>query len=73
MRIQLDRKSTTPLYLQIRNQVRLLILSHGLSPGHRLPPERNLAEMLSVNRSTVVNAYRELEIKPLDAGVLNIV
>lgn len=61
IRIQLDRKSTTPLYLQIRNQVRQLILSHGLAPGHRLPPERRLAEMLSVNRSTVVNAYRELE------------
>lgn len=61
MKINLDRKSHTPLYLQIRNQLRRLILSRTLAAGFRLPPERKLADTLGVNRSTVVNAYRELE------------
>lgn len=61
MHINLDRKSHTPLYLQIRNQIRQLILSRDLDSGYRLPPERKLAGALGVNRSTVVNAYRELE------------
>lgn len=61
MKINVDRKSQTPLYLQIRNQVRQLILSRTLQMGYRLPPERKLADTLGVNRSTVVNAYRELE------------
>ncbi|MFZ5631607.1 MAG: PLP-dependent aminotransferase family protein [Bacillota bacterium] len=61
MDISLDRHGRTPLYLQIRNQIRRLILSGSLLPGCSLPPERKLAVLLNVNRSTVVNAYRELE------------
>jgi len=61
VKINVDRNSQTPLYLQIRNQVRQLILSRTLQMGCRLPPERKLADTLGVNRSTVVNAYRELE------------
>lgn len=61
MNLQLNRQSRTPLYLQVRNQLRGLILSHELLPGFRLPPERKLAAMLGLNRTTVANAYRELE------------
>ncbi len=61
MQINIDRESRTPLYLQIKNQIRQMILDRVLQPGYRLPPERKLAAALGVNRSTVVNAYRELE------------
>jgi DNA-binding transcriptional MocR family regulator len=60
MMLRLDRDSRTPLYLQIRNQLREMILDGTLSQGSRLLPERKLAAALGVNRSTVVNAYREL-------------
>ncbi|HID64811.1 MAG TPA: PLP-dependent aminotransferase family protein, partial [Anaerolineae bacterium] len=60
MMLRLDRDSRTPLYLQIRNQLREMILDGTLSEGSRLPPERKMATALGVNRSTVVNAYREL-------------
>jgi len=60
MMLHLDRDSRTPLYLQIRNQLREMILDGTLSEGSRLPPERKMAVALGVNRSTVVNAYREL-------------
>ncbi len=59
--IHVNRAASTPLYLQIKKQFTELILSGTLPPGYKLPPERKLAEMLGVNRSTVLNAYRELK------------
>ncbi|MGE5576501.1 MAG: GntR family transcriptional regulator [Syntrophothermus sp.] len=68
MHITIDRNSHTPVYLQIRNQIREMILTGALPARFRLPPERKLAETLGVNRSTVVNAYRELEADGLIAS-----
>ncbi|KKM12773.1 hypothetical protein SY88_01435 [Clostridiales bacterium PH28_bin88] len=65
MLITIERACSTPVYLQIRNQIREMIMSGALPAGFRLPPERKLAEMLGVNRSTVINAYRELEADAL--------
>lgn len=65
MNISIDRTSSTPVYMQIRNQIRDKILSGELRAGFRLPPERSLAETLKVNRSTVLNAYRELKADAL--------
>ena len=65
MQLHLDRSLKTPLYLQIRNQIRQLILANELPPGFRLPPERKLAASLGVNRTTIVNAYHELEADDL--------
>jgi DNA-binding transcriptional MocR family regulator len=65
MHITIDRMGQSPVYLQIRNQIREMILSGVLPSGYRLPPERKLAELLGVNRSTVVGAYRELEADAL--------
>jgi DNA-binding transcriptional MocR family regulator len=68
--IALDRTSETPLYLQVLNALRGMILSGSLPPGFRLPPERGLAGTLAVNRSTVLAAYRELKAEGLvDAHV----
>jgi len=61
MQLHLDRSHKTPLYLQVRNQIRQLILANELPPGFRLLPERKLASLLGVNRTTIVNAYHELE------------
>jgi len=60
MNIVLDRTSRTPIYMQIRNALREMIMTGSLAPGYRLPPERKLATALDVNRSTVVKAYEEL-------------
>jgi 2-aminoadipate transaminase len=68
MMLRLDRDGLTPIYLQIRNQLREMILDGTLSEGSRLPPERKMATALRVNRSTVVNAYRELAADGLVEG-----
>ncbi len=61
MEIRIDRQSTIPIYLQICRTIKEMILSGFLPDGYKLPPERKLAEQLGVNRSTVLNAYRELK------------
>jgi DNA-binding transcriptional MocR family regulator len=65
MRLNLNKTLRTPLYLQIFDQLRRQILTGELPPGFRLPPERKLADSLGVNRTTVVNAYRELKAEGL--------
>ena len=66
--IQIDRNSSLPLYVQIRNQVRDIILHGNLAEGQLLPAERQLAVKLGVNRTTIVNAYRELTADGLVEG-----
>ena len=61
MEIHIDRSSRVPIYRQIVDRLREMILTGSLPPGFRLPPERRLAETLGVNRSTVLSAYRELK------------
>jgi 2-aminoadipate transaminase len=57
VKIRIDRKSPTPIYLQIAGSLRETILAGGLPAGRKLPPSRRLAGSLGVNRSTVVQAY----------------
>ena len=53
---QLDRESIVPLYRQIYEHLREAILAGTLPESTRLPPERAMADRLSVNRSTIVHA-----------------
>ena len=56
----LDKKSQTPLYLQLYHQLREAILQ-GKFESQRLPPSRELASELGVARITVSQAYNQLE------------
>lgn len=59
-RLQIDRDSSSPLYQQICERVRAWIASGELEPGEKLPPSRELAEKLGINRNTIASAYEEL-------------
>jgi DNA-binding transcriptional MocR family regulator len=61
IRLELERGSETPLFAQIASALRERILSGLLHEGTPLPPERDMARRLGVNRSTVVKAYGELK------------
>jgi GntR family transcriptional regulator len=52
--------STTPIYRQLIDQIRLVILRGRLTPGDRLPSVRSLAQRLVINPNTVARAYGEL-------------
>lgn len=68
MQLHVDRESQIPVYLQIARQLRRSILNGEPPKGGRLTPERRLAKLLGVNRTTVVNAYRELAADGLVSG-----
>jgi GntR family transcriptional regulator/MocR family aminotransferase len=58
--LQIDVDSEVPVYRQIADGVCAAALDGRLKPGHRLPPTRDLARQLGVNRNTVVAAYETL-------------
>lgn len=66
--IVLDRSGGLPLYRQICQRLREVILSGELPEGTRLPTERALAGELGINRTTVMNAYNELASEGLIEG-----
>lgn len=70
MLLTLDSSLHKPLYLQIRDQIRERILGGGLKVGDRLEPSRELARRLGVHRTTVGNAYAELEAEGLIEGTV---
>ena len=58
--ISISKTGTSPLYLQIYNQLRHDIASGTLAEGAVLTGSRMLAAMLGVSRNTVDNAYGQL-------------
>src|SRR3954462_10313877 len=50
----------SPLYLQLESEIIQLICRGILKPGQALPPSRELAQSLQLNRKTVVATYEEL-------------
>jgi GntR family transcriptional regulator, transcriptional repressor for pyruvate dehydrogenase complex len=55
-------KSKGKVYQEVLEQIRLFIDQHDLSPGDRLPSERDLAETLNAGRSSVREALRAIEL-----------
>lgn len=65
--IRLDPKASAPMYLQIANSLAAKIKECTLPVGTKLLPERELASLLEVSRTTIINAYRLLEERGLVA------
>ncbi|GGG87325.1 GntR family transcriptional regulator [Parapedobacter pyrenivorans] len=59
--IQVDRGSSTPVYLQVAHQLINAIQRGYLMDGHKLPGSRLLAKLLGLHRNTVVASYAELD------------
>ncbi|HXQ26787.1 MAG TPA: PLP-dependent aminotransferase family protein [Candidatus Acidoferrales bacterium] len=66
--LHLQPESHIPLYVQLRDQLRALVHSGELRTGDRIPASRELAGQLGVHRTTVANAYAELESEGLIQG-----
>ena len=59
--LKLDESGRFPLYRQIYEQLREMILTGALPGGTRLPPSRLLAGQYSLARVTVTTAYEQLK------------
>ena len=68
IRPNLDPASETPLYRQLASFIQDLVRTGRLSVGDRLPPTRDLAGQLGLNRTTVSAAYEVLEAEGLITG-----
>ncbi|MDD2212716.1 MAG: GntR family transcriptional regulator [Clostridia bacterium] len=58
---QLDLRESKPLYEQIKEKMKELIISAVLKPDERIPSVRELAQTLTINPNTIQKAYKELE------------
>jgi GntR family transcriptional regulator len=58
--IQVDFGSEVPIYVQVKNQIRLL-LRLQLEPGVQLPTVREMSLKLGINANTVSRIYADLE------------
>lgn len=60
LKVTIERDARTAVYLQIANALISEIQRGRLPTGSVLPGSRELADVLEVNRKTIVNAYEEL-------------
>ncbi len=61
MLVTIDLRSGLPLFEQIAGSVRRGILDGKIRHGDRLPTAVDLADLLDVNRNTVLRAYQLLQ------------
>lgn len=59
--LQLNYRDAKPIYEQIKDGIRKLLLSKAIEPDEKLPSVRELASSLAINPNTISRAYRELE------------
>lgn len=59
--ININFRDGRPIYEQVRDGFRTLILSGALPTGYKMPSVRELAATLAINPNTIQRAYRELE------------
>ena len=59
--IHINNRDPRPIYEQICDNFRRLIVSGVLQPDEKLPSVRELAGELAINPNTIQRAYRELE------------
>jgi len=66
LNVKVSKSDPTDLYEQVAAEIRRAIAEGEAKPGERLPPARDLAAELEVNRNTVLRALRQLR----DEGLL---
>lgn len=63
--IRINESSPIPIYLQIVEEIRRMILGKTFETDDRLPSIRQVASDLKVNPNTVAKAFQELETRGL--------
>ena len=61
LKIAIDTDSGIPVYIQLEEQIRILIRNGSLQAGDLMPTTRGLAVQLGINVNTVARVYRDLQ------------
>lgn len=61
MLFDLDLKSGIPIYIQLKEKIKLAVATGKYPPGAKLPTVRQMAVDLRINANTVARVYSELE------------
>jgi GntR family transcriptional regulator len=59
--ISLNYRDARPIYEQVKDGLRNLVMTGALQPGDKLPSVRSLASSLAINPNTIQRAYEALE------------
>ena len=59
--IQLNYRDARPIYEQVKDGLRHLVVTGALQAGDKLPSVRALASSLAINPNTIQRAYESLE------------
>ena len=65
----MNYRDSRPIYEQIKDGLRKLIVTGAMAPDEKLPSVRALATQLSINPNTIQRSYREME----SLGLINTV
>ena len=59
--IELNYRDGKPIYEQIMEGIRKLVVTDSLAVGEKLPSVREMASKMAINPNTISRAYKELE------------
>ena len=59
--ISLNYRDARPIYEQVKDGLRRLMVTGAIAPGDKLPSVRSLATTLAINPNTIQRAYEALE------------
>ena len=59
--LNLDYRDARPIYEQVRDNLRRLMVSGAIQEGEKLPSVRTMAGTLAINPNTIQRAYESLE------------
>lgn len=59
--LHLDYRDARPIYEQVRDGLRRLMVTGVIREGEKLPSVRSLAASLAINPNTIQRAYEQLE------------
>lgn len=59
--LHLNYRDGRPIYEQVKDGLRQLVISGAIRPGDKLPSVRSMAAQLAINPNTIQKAYEALE------------
>lgn len=61
----MEFSTSTPIYLQVVEEIKRMLISGELQPGEKLWSARDMAVRYKINPNTAARVYKELEMQSL--------